>query len=71
MSDRRKNTDRHMGDRRDDPRLDSSVNMLRFLRPGVNSGHVQHGELLDASRSSVQLLLNEQLEPSETMLIEL
>lgn len=67
---RRKNTDRRTGDRRNTPRLDSSVN-VRFLRSASHSRHVLEGELLDASRTGIQLLLDEELNPSETVLIEL
>jgi len=67
---RRQSTDRRTGDRRLTDRMESSVN-VRFLRSGSESRDVLQGELLDASRSGIQLLLDEQLHEAETMLIEL
>ena len=61
--------DRRTADRRDSIREPSEAR-IRFLRAGTSTDEILAGELLDASVTGVRLLLEEQLLPTEKLLIE-
>lgn len=70
VSDRRDDADdRRDADRRFDGRDDSKAG-VRFLRAGSSLNEVLHGQLLDASATGIRVLLEEPLEESEKLLVE-
>jgi len=73
-SDRRRESrrqhDRRTTDRRRDVRFPASAR-LRFLRSGAARESVLLGELLDVSATGMQLVIDEPLEPAQSLLIEI
>ena len=61
---------RQMIDRRDTPRQPLHT-QLRLLRSGAAAGEVLYGELSDVSSSGLRFVLDEPLELSENLVIEI
>ncbi|MDA1017853.1 MAG: hypothetical protein O3A00_25775 [Planctomycetota bacterium] len=65
---RRKPSDRRELDRRDTPRQDAQVD-IRFMRAEL-PGDILFGQLMQASPTGVQLMLDQELSVGERLLIE-
>ena len=71
MSQRRLPADRrNQSDRRDQPRMTLAAE-LRFLRSGPAAHEVLEAELCDVSATGVRLTLDADLNPGDTVLMEL
>ncbi len=75
MNDRRNsNARRNISERRTDDRRDEHRDTLeseiRFLRAGASADQILHGDLIDVSPAGLQLLLDEVLQPTDRILVE-
>ena len=66
---RREIPDRRIADRRDEPR-DKFETEIRFLRAESSADEILHGELLDVSATGIRVLLDDPLELSDRILVE-
>lgn len=68
-SSRRESRERRTSERRVRPRGEF-VAGVRFLKAGSTAEHVLNGRLLDASSSGIRVLLNDKLQESDRILVE-